>query len=134
MSRRVAASSRSASAWPRAAAMTNRASAAVRRHCSPSAAPRSESRYLYRGQRIPGLRGSYLYADYGMGNFGSLRVESSARVEQLDITSDINPDGLISFSSFGTDNAGEVYVLSHSGGAFPQFVGGAGVLYRVDRE
>lgn len=90
--------------------------------------------YVYRGQRIPGLRGAYLYADYCTGNVGSLRVENGALVEQLDLTQDINPDGLISFSSFGTDNAGELYLLSHSGAAFPQFVGGAGVLYRIDPE
>jgi glucose/arabinose dehydrogenase len=90
--------------------------------------------YVYRGHAIPGLRGAYLYADYCTGNMGSLRVDGGVLVEQLDITSDINPGGLISFSSFGTDNAGELYVLSHSGGAFPAFVGGAGVLYRIDPE
>lgn len=90
--------------------------------------------YVYRGQAIPSLRGAYLYADYCTGNIGSLRVEGGALLEQLDITTDLNPDGLISFSSFGTDNAGEIYVLSHSGEAFPAFAGNAGVLYRVDPE
>jgi glucose/arabinose dehydrogenase len=90
--------------------------------------------YVYRGQAIPSLRGAYLYADYCTGNFGRLRVEAGVLVEQVDITTDINPDGLISFSSFGTDNAGELYVLSHSGEPFPAFAGDAGVLYRVDPE
>jgi hypothetical protein len=34
----------------------------------------------------------------------------------------------------GTDNAGEIYVLSHSGAAFPMFAGDAGELYRIDPE
>jgi len=90
--------------------------------------------YVYRGQSIPSLRGAYLYADYCTGSFGQLRVEGGALVEQVDITSDLNPDGLFSFSSFGTDNAGEMYVLAHSGEPFPAFVGNAGVLYRIDPE
>ena len=90
--------------------------------------------YVYRGQAIPSLRGAYLYADYCTGNFGRLRVENGALVEQVDITTDLNPDGLFSFSSFGSDNAGELYVLSHSGEAFPAFAGDAGVLYRIDPE
>lgn len=90
--------------------------------------------YVYRGHAIPSLRGTYLYADYCTGNFGALRTEGGSLLEQTDITTDLNPDGLISFSSFGTDNAGEMYVLSHSGAAFPAFVGGAGVLYRIDPE
>jgi glucose/arabinose dehydrogenase len=90
--------------------------------------------YAYRGHAIPGLRGHYLYADYCTGNFGALRVEGGALLEQVDITTDLNPEGLISISSFGTDNAGELYVLTHSGAAFPAFVGGAGGLYRIDPE
>jgi hypothetical protein len=88
---------------------------------------------VYRGAKIPGLVGQYLYADYCSGNFGAFPVggESTAAV---DITADLNPGGLISFSSFGADHAGELYVLSHSGGAFPTFVGDAGVLYRIDAE
>jgi glucose/arabinose dehydrogenase len=90
--------------------------------------------YVYRGQAIPSLRGAYLYADYCTGSFGRLRVEGGTLLEQVDITSDLNPDGLFSFSSFGTDNAGELYVLSHSGEAFPAFAGNAGALYRIDPE
>jgi glucose/arabinose dehydrogenase len=90
--------------------------------------------YVYRGQAISALRGTYLYADYCSGNFGSFRVDGGASVAERDLTADLNPDGFISFSSFGTDNAGEVYVLSHSGSAFPTFTGEAGELYRIDAE
>lgn len=90
--------------------------------------------YVYRGHAVAGLRGAYLYADYCSGNFGSFRVEAGAATDQRDITDNLNPEGIISISSFGTDNAGELYVLSHSGAAFPQFAGDAGVLYRIDPE
>jgi glucose/arabinose dehydrogenase len=90
--------------------------------------------YVYRGRAIPALRGAYLYADYCSGNIGSLRMDAGGVVERADLTADLNPERLFSFSSFGTDNAGELYLLSHSGEAFPAFVGDAGVLYRIDPE
>jgi glucose/arabinose dehydrogenase len=79
------------------------------------------SGYVYRGHRIPALRGTYLYADYCFGNFGSLRVEGGQAVGARDITLDINPDDVSLITSFGADNAGELYVLSQLGG-----------LYRID--
>ena len=81
------------------------------------------SGYVYRGHRIPALRGTYLYADYCFGNFGSLRVENGQAVDVRDITDDINPDGVSLITSFGVDNAGELYVASQLGG-----------LYRIDPE
>jgi len=79
------------------------------------------SGFVYRGQRIPALRGTYLYADHCFGNFGSLRFEEGELLDARDITLDINPDDVTLITSFGEDNAGEMYVLS-------QF----GTLYRVD--
>jgi hypothetical protein len=81
------------------------------------------SGYVYRGHRIPALRGTYLYADYCFGNFGSLRIEDGHAVDVRDITGDINPDGVSLITSFGVDNAGELYVASQLGG-----------LYRIDPE
>jgi glucose/arabinose dehydrogenase len=62
--------------------------------------------YVYRGSRIPTLRGAYLYADYADG-----RV-----VDRADLRVKAAP-----LSSFGEDGDGELYVLSL-----------AGRLYRVD--
>jgi glucose/arabinose dehydrogenase len=77
--------------------------------------------YVYRGQRIPALRGTYLYADYCFGHFGSLHMEGGQTVDAREITDDINPGGVSLITSFGVDNAGELYVLSQRGG-----------LYRID--
>jgi glucose/arabinose dehydrogenase len=79
--------------------------------------------YVYRGTRIPALRGTYLYADYCAGNFGSFRIEGGQAVGAVDLTEDINPETIRHISSFGVDNGGEMYVLSLDGG-----------LYRIDAE
>jgi len=77
--------------------------------------------YVYRGQRIAALRGTYLYADYCFGNFGSFRFVGGQAIDAANITADINPDNVRRITSFGVDNAGELYVLSQ-----------AGSLYRID--
>jgi hypothetical protein len=77
--------------------------------------------YVYRGERIAALRGTYLYADYCAGYFGSFRIEAGRAALVRDLTDDINPDRVRSITSFGVDNAGELYVLSQAGG-----------LYRID--
>lgn len=71
--------------------------------------------YVYRGQAIAGLEGTYLYADYCSGRFGSLRMEGRKLVAQQDITASINPDNLSNFTSFGVDRQGELYVLDGGG-------------------
>jgi glucose/arabinose dehydrogenase len=79
------------------------------------------SGYVYRGERIAALRGTYLYADYCSGFFGSFRMEAGRAVEVRDITGDINPERIPLITSFVVDYSGELYVLSHSG-----------ALYRID--
>jgi hypothetical protein len=71
--------------------------------------------YVYRGQAIAGLSGTYLYVDYCSGRFGSLRIEGGKLVAQQDITASINPDNLSNFTSFGVDREGELYVLDGGG-------------------
>jgi glucose/arabinose dehydrogenase len=80
--------------------------------------------YVYRGTRIPALRGTYIYADYCSGNFGSLRMEAGRAVDVREITQDINPDDIAFITSFGVDNGGEMYVLTQR----------PGTLYRIDPE
>lgn len=76
------------------------------------------SGYVYRGERIPALRGTYLYADYCSGGFGSLRMEGGRVAASASITSAINPDRISTISSFGMDNAGELYVVTLTGGLY----------------
>jgi glucose/arabinose dehydrogenase len=84
--------------------------------------------YVYHGTRIPALRGTYLYADYCFGNFGSFRVDGGKAVDVRDITDNINPPAKLQLiTSFGVDNGGEMYVTAGD-------EGGIGGLYRIDPE
>jgi glucose/arabinose dehydrogenase len=76
--------------------------------------------YVYRGLAIPALRGAYLYADYENAAFFALRVQGGAVVmPQADITASINPARSVDeITSFGQDNAGELYVVSFNGQVF----------------
>ncbi|HYF61350.1 MAG TPA: PQQ-dependent sugar dehydrogenase [Herpetosiphonaceae bacterium] len=67
--------------------------------------------YVYRGQRYPDLAGAYLYGDYCSGRIWTLRRDGErwAASEALDTS--------IFISSFGEDEAGEIYVASHAEGA-----------------
>lgn len=71
--------------------------------------------YVYRGKNIPGLRGTYLYADYVTGRFWRLKWEGGA-ASPIEITSEVQPPEAI--SSFGQDNFGEVYITSLYGNVY----------------
>lgn len=77
--------------------------------------------YVYRGKNIPGLRGTYFYADYVSGRMWRFAWDGAATVSPIEITSEVNPPEAI--SSFGQDNFGEVYVVSMYGS-----------IYRVDAQ
>jgi len=68
--------------------------------------------YVYRGKKIPALRGAYVYADFQMGTIWGLRYENGK------ITAD---DVLVpgnfqrNVASFAEDSAGELYVISFDG-------------------
>jgi glucose/arabinose dehydrogenase len=82
--------------------------------------------YVYRGSAIPGLRGHYLYADYANKLVVRFRIENGQLADRVDITDQISaPQGnpeVQNISSFGQDNAGEVYVVEYSGGAIYRLV------------
>jgi uncharacterized protein (TIGR03437 family) len=71
--------------------------------------------FVYRGARWPSLRGLYFYGDYTNGRIWALRREGSRFVNQFLLGSGL------SISSFGEDQAGELYVADH----------GAGAIYRL---
>jgi glucose/arabinose dehydrogenase len=66
--------------------------------------------FVYRGRRIGGLRGAYLYGDYCAGWVRAARVGNGKVAEQRDLG--LSVPGL---SSFGVDASGELYALSLGG-------------------
>ena len=77
--------------------------------------------YVYRGSRIPGLRGTYFYADYPTGRTWRF-AWAGGRANEVEITEDLQTAGLEP-SGFGQDSAGEVYLVSIQG-----------TVYRIDPE
>ena len=73
--------------------------------------------YVYRGRSIPGLAGTYLFADTYTARIRALRVEGNRVIEHRDLELPV-PGGLV--ASFGEDPAGELYILS-----------GAGAVYKI---
>lgn len=68
--------------------------------------------YVYRGRQFPALEGAYLYADYCTGKiWGLMRDGDGWRSREL-LDSDLN------ISSFGEDEAGELYVADLNGGIY----------------
>jgi len=72
--------------------------------------------FVYRGSTSPGMRGLYFYADYVSGRLWALRKTGSA------VSNNLVLDTPYAISTFGEDEAGEIYFADHSGGA----------IYRID--
>ena len=70
--------------------------------------------FVYRGERIPALRGVYLFTDTYAGNLRALRLNGD-KVEHADLGTTA-PGGFV--VSFGESAAGELYVLSLNGGVY----------------
>jgi len=69
--------------------------------------------FVYRGRRIPGLQGAYLYGDYCAGWVRAARAPGGRVAEQRDLG--LQVPGL---SSFGADADGELYALSLGGDVY----------------
>lgn len=69
--------------------------------------------YVYRGQRLGDLVGTYVYADFGSGNIWGIRYDGSTITD-----STLLIDSPLNISSFGEDEAGELYIVDHSGPIF----------------
>ena len=69
--------------------------------------------FVYRGRRIRGLQGAYLYGDYCSGWVRAARTQDTRVLEQRDLGLQVP-----SPSSFGADADGELYVLSLTGGVY----------------
>ena len=77
--------------------------------------------YVYRGRAIPALVGTYLFSDYCTGTLWGLTrgTDGTAEVAVL-------AESRRRVSSFGEDEAGEVYLCDHGGGAVLRLVAPAG--------
>ena len=75
--------------------------------------------YVYRGSKIPALRGAYFYADYETGIIFTLRSVNGALTDGPTDTG-MNPGNV---SAFGQDGQGEVYLSNYSS-----------KVYRIDAE
>jgi glucose/arabinose dehydrogenase len=75
--------------------------------------------YRYRGQLYPQLEAIYFYADYCSGRIWGAIDQGNGRWESQELL-----DTGFNISTFGEDEAGELYVADHSGGTLHQIVGG----------
>lgn len=85
---------------------------AVYGHGSPAGGCSITGGYVYRGAAFPRLVGTYLYADYCSGNLWGLRASGAGWSGALLGVLNIRP------SSFGEDEAGELYLTDHGGGLY----------------
>ncbi len=69
--------------------------------------------YVYRGKKIPGLSGYYIYGDYLSGKIWMLKLDGE-KVSENKLLKDT--DYMI--SSFGVDRNGEIYVVDHNGAIY----------------
>ena len=69
--------------------------------------------YVYRGTKVPDLRGTYLYSDNCDGKIRGTPVGAGVTSEEIDFG--LHAAGV---SGFGQDNAKELYVLSLTDGVY----------------
>ena len=68
--------------------------------------------YVYRGAAIPELVGQYVYGDFGSGRVWRAQQQNGEWTNKLLLESGLNIAG------FGTDEAGELYVVAINGGVY----------------
>jgi len=75
--------------------------------------------YVYRGEAIPELQGTYFFADYCRCQIWGLRWTATGGPGMVtDWTAPLTPaGGYTSISAFGQDSDGELYILDHGGGS-----------------
>lgn len=74
--------------------------------------------YVYRGKKIPGLVGQYVYGDYGSGKIWALNYDQNAKKV---LGNELLLNSRLPISSFGEDVNGELFVVSYNG-----------IIYRLD--
>ena len=71
--------------------------------------------YVYRGSAIPGIQGTYFYADYCAGWVKSFVYRNGAATDHKEWKA-LSPGGNI--TSFGEDGQGELYILTSQGDVY----------------
>lgn len=71
--------------------------------------------YVYYGKSIPEYSGKYIYGDYVSGNIWALQYNGSVQSNELISSTNYN------ISTFGVDEAGELYFADYSGGRIYKF-------------
>lgn len=71
--------------------------------------------FVYRGKKIPALRGAYLYADFALGTIWALRQEKGRVTQSAALY--VTPPGTVprNVASFAEDADGEIYLLTFEG-------------------
>jgi glucose/arabinose dehydrogenase len=75
--------------------------------------------YVYRGEAIPDLKGTYFFADHASGQIWSLRNDGGSVSELTTRTKELDPAGALAINSpcaFGEDLAGELYIVDRGTG------------------
>jgi len=83
--------------------------------------------YVYRGTAIPGLQGTFFFADYLLGSVWSFNFDGANVDNFVNRTSELDPSGprTIRFlASFGEDSSGELYIIDYSDGEVFKLVDG----------
>ena len=75
--------------------------------------------YVYRGEGIPALRGVYLFSDYCSGTLWGMRKAGDAWSTEKILATGLR------VTSFGEDEAGELYLVDHGGSVVRIAAGGA---------
>jgi len=81
--------------------------------------------YVYRGNAIPDLQGTYFYADYCSSQIWSLRYDGSTVTDFQSRTTELEPAGtptINNIPSFGEDGVGELYICDFGGGEIYKIV------------
>ena len=69
---------------------------------------------VYRGEAIPGLVGTYVYADYGSGRLYGLQYDPVSGEPEVETLLEMG----LSIVHFAESSAGEVFLLDHNRGVF----------------
>jgi len=71
--------------------------------------------YIYRGEQLPEVQGTYFFGDYCNGRIWTLQQDDAGEwVTNLSTW----PPGQFVISSFGEDEAGELYLVDYKGGIY----------------
>lgn len=87
--------------------------------------------YVYRGCAIPGLQGTYFYADYVTNNVWSFRYDSATNVQteftvrNTQITPSLDAFAVNQIASFGEDANGELYIVDQGS------LAGQGAIFKI---